>query len=77
MRSEMAKARYHGFNVVQNNSSKEVVIITDAFYREALDQQRKAKNNFVDKRSQLEQLVGTDTFRQFEENVNSRDRKEK
>ena len=77
MRSEMAKARYHGFNGIQNNSSKEVVIITDAFYREALDQQRKAKNNFVDKRSQLEQLVGTETFKQFEENVNSRDRKEK
>lgn len=75
MRSEIARSRYHGFNGVQQNSSKEVVIITDAFYREALDLQRKAKNNYVDKRSKLEQLVGTETFKQFEANVDARDRK--
>ena len=73
MRSEVAKSRYYGFKGAQN-SSKEVIIITDAYYREALDQQKKAKNNFVEKRSQLEQLVGSDTFKQFEENLNSRDR---
>ena len=73
MRSEIAKTRYHNFNNSQH-SSKEVIIITDAYYREALDLQRKAKNNFADKRSQLEQLVGTDTFKQFEESVNSRNR---
>lgn len=73
MRSEIVKSRYHGFNGVQN-SSKEVIIITDAYYREALDLQRKAKSNFVDKRSQLEQLVGSDTFKQFEENIDSRER---
>ena len=76
MRSEIAKTRYYGFNGIQNNK-KEVVIITDAYYREAVDLQRKAKNRFIEKRSQLEQLVGTDTFRQFEENINSRDRAEK
>lgn len=74
MRSEIAKSRYYGFNGAQKESSKEVVIITDAYYREAIDLQRKAKNNFIDKRSQLEQLVGTDTFKQFEENLNSRER---
>ncbi len=73
MRSEIAKARYYGFNGVQNNK-KEVIIITDAYYREAVDLQRKAKNRFIEKRSQLEQLVGADTFKQFEENINSRDR---
>ena len=72
MRSEVAKNRYYGFKGAQN-SSKEVIIITDAYYREALDQQKKAKNNFVEKRSQLEQLVGSDTFKQFEENLNSRE----
>ncbi len=75
MRSEIAKSRYHGFNGVQQHSTKEVVIITDAFYREALDLQRKAKNNYVDKRSQLEQLVGTETFKQFEANIDARERK--
>lgn len=73
MRSEIAKSRYYGFNGAQN-SKKEVVIITDAYYREAIDQQKKAKSRFVEKRSQLEQLVGTDTFRQFEENINSRNK---
>lgn len=71
MRSEIAKSRYYNFSHAQN-SSKEVIIITDAYYREALDLQRKAKNNFADKRAQLEQLVGEDTFKQFEENINSR-----
>lgn len=73
MRSEIAKNRYYNFQSAQN-SSKEVVIITDAYYREALDMQRKAKNNFADKRAQLEQLVGTETFKTFEENVNARSR---
>lgn len=71
MRSEIAKSRYHNYQNAQK-SSKEVIIITDAYYREALDLQRKAKNNFTDKRAQLEQLVGTDTFQQFEASVNAR-----
>ncbi|MCR5265024.1 MAG: hypothetical protein K6E29_00340 [Cyanobacteria bacterium RUI128] len=74
MRSETAKSRYYNYKNAQN-CSKEVIIITDAYYREALDMQRKAKNNFADKRAQLEQLVGPDTFKQFEANVNARDRK--
>ena len=36
--------------------SKEVVIITDAYYREALDMQRKAKNKFIEKENQLKKL---------------------
>ena len=59
------------------DSSKEIIIISDAYYREALDMQRKAKGTFADKRAQLEQLVGSDTFKQFEENVNNRERKNK
>ena len=76
MRSEMAKSRYYNYKNAQQ-CSKEVIIITDAYYRESLDLQRKAKNNFLEKRAQLEQLVGPDTFKQFEANVNSRDRKNK
>lgn len=75
MRSEMAKCRYSNYSSAQN-SSKEVVIITDAYYREALDLQRKAKSDYAGIRSQLEQLVGPDVFRQFEETVNSRDSKD-
>ena len=71
MRSEMVKSRYQNYNTAQN-SSKEVIIITDAYYREALDLQKKAKSDYAGKRSQLEQLVGSDIFQQFEENVNAR-----
>ena len=76
MRSEMAKRRHFNYNQAQN-SSKEIIIISDAYYREALDMQRKAKGTFADKRAQLEQHVGSDTFKQFEENVNNRERKNK
>lgn len=76
MRSEMAKRRHFNYNQAQN-SSKEIIIISDAYYREALDMQRKAKGTFADKRAQLEQLVGSDTFKQFEENVNNREQKNK
>ena len=54
------------------NLAKEVILITDTFYREALDEQVKARGNYFEKRSQLEQLVGSDIFRQFEESVDSR-----
>lgn len=73
MRSEMAKRRHSNYSQAQN-ASKEIIIISDAYYREALDMQRKAKGNFADKRAQLEQLVGSDTFKQFEEIVNARER---
>ena len=51
---------------------KEVILITDTFYREALDEQVKARGNYFEKRSQLEQLVGSDIFRQFEGSVDNR-----
>jgi hypothetical protein len=76
MRSEMAKRRHFNYSQAQN-SSKEIIIISDAYYREALDLQRKAKGNFADKRAQLEQLVGSDTFKQFEDTINSRERSQK
>ena len=76
MRTKKKKRRHFNYNQAQN-SSKEIIIISDAYYREALDMQRKAKGTFADKRAQLEQLVGSDTFKQFEENVNTRERKNK
>ena len=54
------------------NLSKEVILITDTFYREALDEQIKARGSFFEKRSRLEQLVGNDIFRQFEASVDER-----
>lgn len=56
------------------NQKREVVMITDTFYREALDEQIKARGSFFEKRSQLEQLVGNDIFIQFEKNIDERNR---
>ncbi len=52
--------------------SKEVILITDTFYRDALDEQQKARGQFFEKRSRLEQLVGSDVFRDFEASVDKR-----
>ena len=56
------------------SQKREVVLITDTYYRNAIDEQIKARGNFFEKRSQLEQLVGNDIFRQFEEVVDNRNK---
>jgi hypothetical protein len=71
MTSKMVKDREINYKKSQS-SKKEVVLVTDTFYREAIDEQVKARGNFFEKRSQLEQLVGNDIFRQFEEVVDNR-----
>ena len=76
MTAEMVKQRYANYQNSQN-LSKEVILITDTFYREALDEQVKARGDFFEKRSRLEQLVGNDVFRQFEAAVDKRNAKNK
>jgi hypothetical protein len=71
MTSEMVTKSHINYMAAQN-LSKEIVLITDTFYREALDQQQKARGSFFEKRSRLEQLVGNDIFKEFEENVDKR-----
>ena len=71
MTTEMVKMRYNNY-LNSQNLSKEVILITDTFYREALDEQIKARGSFFEKRSRLEQLVGNDIFRQFETRVDER-----
>jgi len=72
MTTKMANQRYQNYQLSQN-SSKEVILITDAYYRESLDEQMKARSEFYSKRASLEQLVGNETFKQFEVSVNSRE----
>ena len=71
--SKMVKEKEYNY---KNSLSqkKEVVLITDTYYRNAIDEQVKARGNFFEKRSQLEQLVGNDIFRQFEETVDNRNK---
>lgn len=71
MTEKMSKQRYQNYQLAQNGS-KELILITDAYYRESLDIQMKARSDFYSKRASLEQLVGNETFKQFESNINTR-----
>ena len=53
--------------------AKPIVLMTDTFYREALDEQQKARGNFFEKRSRLEQLVGNEVFKDFEAMIDKRE----
>ena len=72
--NDMVKRAEQNYRAAQN-SSREVVLMTDTFYREALDDLQKARGHYFDKRSCLEQLVGSETFREFEKNLDNRDKK--
>lgn len=72
MTSEMVEKTYLNYMTAQK-SSREIVLITDTFYREALDRQQQARGNFFEKRSRLEQLVGNDVFREFESGLDNRE----
>lgn len=56
--------------------SKEVVLMTDAYYRTALDNQMKARSDYYAKRASLEQFVGNETFAQFEKDLKEREGKD-
>lgn len=71
MTSEMVTKSYINYKAAQS-LAKPIVLITDTFYREALDKQQQARGNFFEKRSRLEQLVGNEVFREFENNVDKR-----
>lgn len=53
---------------------KEVILITDAYYRTALDDQAKARASFNARRAALEQFVGNDVFTQFEKALLEREK---
>ena len=69
--TKMTQQRYNNYKLAQNGK-KEMILIADAYYRDALDMQMKARNDYYTKRSSLEQLVGKDVFEQFEKSVISR-----
>ena len=49
-------------------------MITDAYYRTALDDQAKARASFNARRAALEQFVGNDVFTQFEKALLEREK---
>lgn len=78
MASKLVQERQKRFQLAQkNNVSKEMLVITDAYYRTALDKQRAARAEFLSKRATLEQFVGNETFNQFEDELAKREYEEK
>ena len=71
MTTEMVARSYDNYKNSQKQA-KAIVLMTDTFYREALDEQQKARGSFFEKRSRLEQLVGNDVFREFENIIDTR-----
>lgn len=72
MTTEMVAKTYDNYKMSQK-MSKPIVLMTDTFYREALDEQQKARGNFFEKRSRLEQLVGNEVFKDFEAMIDKRE----
>ena len=61
----------------KNNVAREILVITDSYYRTAVDRQRATRAEFLAKRAALEQFVGNETFHQFEEELVKREASEK
>jgi len=54
--------------------SQELIIVADTFYRTSLDEQTKARTDFLEKRTKLQQLVGNETFKGFEQQFMAREK---
>ncbi len=65
--------RKKNYNIAQN-MTKDVILVTDAYYRTALDNQMKARSEFLAKRAALEQFVGNEVFTQFETELSNREK---
>ncbi|MFI3299821.1 MAG: hypothetical protein R3Y28_00220 [Candidatus Gastranaerophilales bacterium] len=73
MMEKMLAERKKNYDLAQN-SSREIVLITDAYYRTALDKYMSSRSDFYAKRASLEQFVGNEVFNQFEAEINLREK---
>lgn len=74
MATKLAAERKQRFELAQkNNVSKELIVITDAYFRTAVDKQKTARSEFLSKRAALEQFVGNEAFTQFEQELAQRE----
>ncbi len=66
MTDEILKNRHKHYVQMQNSTDKNLVI-ADTFYRDAIQKQTKAREDFLIKRSSLEQIVGSEAIVLLEE----------
>lgn len=69
---KMANDRKRNYDLSQN-SSKEILLISDAYFRNSVDELARATSDFYSVRATLEQFVGHDIFTQFEEDIKARE----
>ena len=74
MVEKLVQQRKKNYELAQK-SSREIILVTDAYYRTALDLYNKTKSEFFAKRAALEQFVGNEVFVQFEKELEERDKK--
>ncbi len=68
---EIVVKRQKQYTAAQNKT-QEQILMADAYYRAALQQQNKAKGEFLSRRAALEQIVGADALIEFEDTLASR-----
>ena len=72
MASDITKKRKDRADTMANRTRNEV-LIADAYYRDSLAYESKKRSEFLSRRAALEQIVGNEALRQFEENLNKRE----
>ena len=72
MVDKLVAQRKKNYELAQD-ASREIILVTDAYYRTSLDMQSKAKSDFLVKRAALEQFVGNEVFVQFEKELAARE----
>ena len=75
MFDKIVTERKKNYDIAQS-MSRDLILITDAFYRTALDNQAHARSDYYAKRASLEQFVGNETFTQFEKELNKREKQQ-
>ncbi len=76
MLDKLVAQRKKNYELAQD-ASREIILVTDAYYRTSLDMQSKAKSDFLAKRAALEQFVGNEVFVQFEKELAAREKNQK
>ena len=76
MLDKLVAQRKKNYELAQD-ASREIILVTDAYYRTSLDMQSKVKSEYMAKRAALEQFVGNEVFVQFEKELAAREKDQK
>lgn len=71
MADKVVDNRYNYYQKVQK-SQPEIISVADVFYREAIDNQYKARQEVLTSRAALEQFVGSDALNNVDKNIKAR-----